>query len=162
MAPVVTTTNTLDCQLTFHQRVHAEAQAKTVTIGEKTDHAEHLLMPLGGVSGQQSDHQKLIQAIATHPQKLPVASSLGERDFFAAARSYVQTNMPGYDVLDVVGIPSYVNPVTHRWDPVPQSATAYGYVIIDAATGDPVETFYTAGAETLWIDFVIHLQRNAP
>jgi hypothetical protein len=25
-----------------------------------------------------------------------------------------------------------------------------------------VSTYYTAGAETLWIDFVIHLQRNAP
>jgi hypothetical protein len=162
MAPVVTTTNTLDCQLSFHQRVHAQAVAKTVTVGKEAEHDKHLLMPLGGVSGQQSDHQQLIQAIATHPQKIPVADTLNERDFFAAARSYVQANLPGYDVLDVVGIPSFFNPQTHRWDPMPQSATAYGYVIVDAATGDPVETFYSAGTETLWIDFVIHLQRNAP
>jgi hypothetical protein len=162
MAPVVTTTNTLDCQLTFHQRVHAQAVAKTITVGKEADHDEHLLMPLGGVGGQQSAHQMLIRAIATHPQSLPVAHTLAERDFFAAAQSYVQTHMPGFDVLDVVGIPSYFNPQTHRWDPWPQAVTAFGYVIVDAVTGDPVQTFYSAGTETLWIDFVIHLQRNAP
>lgn len=162
MAPVITTTTTLDCQLSFHQRVHAKAVDKNVTIAKEADHHAHLLMPLGGATGQQDVYQQLVQAIAAHPATIPVADTLTERDFYAAARSYVQAHLPGYDVLDVQGIPSKWNPETHRWDPPPQSVTAFGYVITDAQTGQPVNTFYTAGLQTLWIDFVIHLQRIAP
>jgi hypothetical protein len=161
MAPVITT-STLDCQLSFHQRVHGMAVDKTVTIGKELDHHEHLLMPLGGATGQQSVYQKLIQAIVAHAPTIPVADALNERDFFAAARNYVRTHLPGYDVLDAPGIASAWNPEIRKWDLVPESVKAFGYVIVDALTGVPVPTYYTAGAETLWIDFVIHLQRNAP
>ena len=150
-------TKSMYCELHFLQRMHGKGSDKTITVKRESDPTGHELVPLFGDTSHQEDFQKLMKLALTPPPKIPVAyvgAAPTERECFAAAQAYMQ-NL-GYDVVDALGIDSKWNEITHRWDLVAPLHQAYGYVITDGTA--PIETFVVVGADTLWVDFVIHLQ----